>query len=205
MQKQRRGSQEIIVQPWGRMLVPPQGIYITISLSSSAELRPPTQVEDGNFRLKTKFLEYSPVTLPPTNQKKVTHPATLTPNFAYKNFSSQTIQEFGVFEHEPPVLLACPCNKPFSAPNSAVSVYLTSLFVRHMNFCSVTMSVRLQLSEGLAGAGGGLLPKSLMLLLAKVLSPHWVLAGTTVPHQVGFSVGVLKTPQDMADSFSQGQ
>ena len=34
MQRQGRGSQETIVQPWGRVLVPPQGIHITISLSS---------------------------------------------------------------------------------------------------------------------------------------------------------------------------
>ena len=40
MQRSRRSSQETIVQPWGRVLVPPQGIYITISLSSSTELKP---------------------------------------------------------------------------------------------------------------------------------------------------------------------
>ena len=42
MQRQGRGSQETIVQPWGRVLVQPQGINITISLSSSTELKPPT-------------------------------------------------------------------------------------------------------------------------------------------------------------------
>ena len=30
----------------------------------------PTQVEDGNFRLNTRFLEHSSVASPPTNQKK---------------------------------------------------------------------------------------------------------------------------------------
>ena len=43
----------------------------------------PTQVEDGNFRLNTRFLEHRPATSPPTNQTKVTHPAALTPNSAY--------------------------------------------------------------------------------------------------------------------------
>ena len=33
MQRQGRRSQETTVQPWGRVLVPPQGIHITISLS----------------------------------------------------------------------------------------------------------------------------------------------------------------------------
>ena len=32
-------------QPWDRVLVPPQGIHVTISLSSSAELKPPTNVK----------------------------------------------------------------------------------------------------------------------------------------------------------------
>ena len=81
-------------------------------------------MEDGNFRLNTRFLEHGPVTSPPANQKKVTHPAALTRNFAYKNFSLRTIGEFGVFEHEPPILLAWPYNKLFSAPNSNVSICL---------------------------------------------------------------------------------
>ena len=36
MQRPRRSSQETIMQPWGRAMVPVQGIYITISLSPSA-------------------------------------------------------------------------------------------------------------------------------------------------------------------------
>ena len=38
---------------------------------------PPTQVEDGNFRLSKKFLEHSPVTLLPTHQKKNHTPCSL--------------------------------------------------------------------------------------------------------------------------------
>ena len=57
MQRQRRRSQETIVQPWGRVLVLPEGRYITISLSSSAGTKAPAQVEDDNFRLSTRFLE----------------------------------------------------------------------------------------------------------------------------------------------------
>jgi len=51
-------------------------------------------VED-DFRLSRGFLEYHPVISPPTNQKKITHSAALTPNFAYK------IKPLGsqVFEH----------------------------------------------------------------------------------------------------------
>ena len=54
----------------GQVLVPPQGIY-TIPSSSSKGTKAPTQAEDGNFRLNTRFLELCPTTSPPTNQKKV--------------------------------------------------------------------------------------------------------------------------------------
>ena len=42
MQRLERSSQETIVQPSGRVLVPPQGMHRAISLSSSAELKLPT-------------------------------------------------------------------------------------------------------------------------------------------------------------------
>ena len=38
MQRPGRGSQETIVQPGSRVLVPPQGTYMRVSLSSLAEL-----------------------------------------------------------------------------------------------------------------------------------------------------------------------
>ena len=63
----------------------------------------PTQVENGNFRLSTRFLEHL---LSPAIQNKVTHPAVFTPNLAYKNFSPKSIMKVGVFEQESPVLLA---------------------------------------------------------------------------------------------------
>ena len=42
IERQGRNSPETMVQPWGRVLGPPQGICITVSLRSSAELKPPT-------------------------------------------------------------------------------------------------------------------------------------------------------------------
>ena len=44
---------------------------LTIPLSFSAGTKAPTQVEDDDFMLSTRFLELHPVTSPPTNQKKV--------------------------------------------------------------------------------------------------------------------------------------
>jgi len=45
-------------------------MHSKIPFSSSAGTKAPTQVEDGDFRLSTRFLEHCPVTSPPTNQKK---------------------------------------------------------------------------------------------------------------------------------------
>ena len=39
-----------IVQPWDRVLVPLQGIHITVPLSFSAELKPPTDRLPGGWR-----------------------------------------------------------------------------------------------------------------------------------------------------------
>ena len=45
MQRQGRNSQETIVQPWERVLVPPQGTFITIFLSCFAGTETPTRWE----------------------------------------------------------------------------------------------------------------------------------------------------------------
>ena len=42
MPRPGRSSLETTVQPWGRVLVPPQRICVTIPLSASAELKPLT-------------------------------------------------------------------------------------------------------------------------------------------------------------------
>ena len=63
----------------------PKEICITMSFEFFYRTGAPTQVEDGNFNLNTRFLEHSSVASPPTNQKKkkkVTDPATLIPNVA---------------------------------------------------------------------------------------------------------------------------
>ena len=111
-----------------------------ISLSYSVGTRIPTQVEDGNFRLSPRSLEHRPLTSPPTNQKKVTHPAAHS-KFCLKkkNLSPNTMGEFRVLEHEPSVLSSWSCNKPFSAQKADVPVCLFSLCVRHMN-CSISHS-----------------------------------------------------------------
>ena len=56
-----------------------------------------TQAENGDVGMSSRFLGHHPITLSPTNQKKVTYPVALPPHFAYKNFSLKTIQGFRVF------------------------------------------------------------------------------------------------------------
>ena len=68
IQKQRRNNQ-MVVQPWDRVLVPTQR-NMHNNVFEFYRTGAPTQVEDGNFRLNTRFLEHSSVASPPTNQKK---------------------------------------------------------------------------------------------------------------------------------------
>lgn len=75
---------------------------------------------DISGRTSTRFLEHGPVTPPPTKQKKALRSTALAPNVAYKDVSPETVREFEVFEHEPSILLARLCNKPFPAPDSNI-------------------------------------------------------------------------------------
>ena len=67
----------------------PRNIHNSI-LSSFAGTKVSTQVKNGNFSVSLRFLEHCPVTSPLINHKEVIHPAALTPNFAYKNFTLKT-------------------------------------------------------------------------------------------------------------------
>ena len=81
------------MQRQSRVLVPPQEIYLNnMSLSSFAETKAPTWVENGNFRRSTRFLECHPVTSPPTNQEKITHLAALTSNLPIKTVLPKTFK-----------------------------------------------------------------------------------------------------------------
>jgi len=110
-------------------------------LSNWTTTKGPTQVEDGNFRLSTRFLEHCSVTSPPINQKKVTHSVALTPNFTHKNFSPKTTGSSGFSTQA----THSPClvhSTSFSAPSSHISVCLTSLCIGHKNLCLVGNSKR---------------------------------------------------------------
>ena len=160
MWKQRKGSQETTVQPWGRVLVLTamhilRGCAQQSDLSSSTRAGAPTQVANGNFRLSPntwtpdwlepegrwlRFPEHQSIThtRPPTNKRR-SH--TLQP--------SQQIVPIKTLPWKPSGSLSfwawdtrSPCSalaiKPLSAPKSDVSVYLASLCVRRTNSDSTT-------------------------------------------------------------------
>ena len=81
MQRQGRKRQETIVQPWGRVLVPPQGIHTTISWAVLQILKPlpvgevncvpPTSTQSPDGLEPEGWWCRLPVTSPPANQKNV--------------------------------------------------------------------------------------------------------------------------------------
>ena len=126
------------------LLVPPEGIWITIwciSLSHSKETKTPPHPPRWRmvttcwlqaWRPQTGWNQKVeiPQTSPPTNQKKVheliMHPMTLTPNNYFKNPCLKATGEFRSFEHELPILLAwCPANKPWLCCKYPLSVWLS--------------------------------------------------------------------------------
>ena len=80
--RNRRNKQEL-VQPADKVLVPTQRNMHNNVFEFFYRTGAPTQVEDGNFRPSPRSLEQHPVASPPTNHKKLTHLAALTPNFAF--------------------------------------------------------------------------------------------------------------------------
>ena len=72
--------------------------------------------------------------------KNSSHLAALTQNFAYKNFSLKTIEEFCFSEQELPILV-WPCNEPLSASDFEISICLVSPCIQHMNLNTVTVQM----------------------------------------------------------------
>ena len=72
----------MVVQPPDRVLFPTQRTMHNNVFEFFYKTGAPTQVEDGNFRLNTRFLEHSSVASPPTNQNtnKQTQSQTLQPS-----------------------------------------------------------------------------------------------------------------------------
>ena len=123
---QGRNNSAVIKQ----VLVSPQGIYIFLRSLSGTKV--PTPIENGNFRLSTRFLgNHHAVASPPTNQKKVICPAAITPNFAFKNSYPKWLESLRFLSMMFLFSLLGPCSKPFSAPNSNVSICLASLCIEH--------------------------------------------------------------------------
>ena len=90
---------------------------------------------------------YMTATSPSANQRSATSPSanqrivhslitnsmTRIPHPAFKGALLKPLGSSEVLRVEATHLLAWPCNKPFSAPNSSISLCLASLSIRHMN------------------------------------------------------------------------
>ena len=63
------GNNQMVVQAPDRLLVPTQR-NMHNNVFEFCETGAPTQVEDDNFRLNTRFLKHSSVASSPNNQKK---------------------------------------------------------------------------------------------------------------------------------------
>ena len=94
-EKERKAVKEV---QWSSRVLVLQGRYITIYLWVLRNQGPHADRGWAQDSLNTTLLSYHL-----THQKKDTHPAALTPNFAFENSSSQIIQEFGSFEQALPL------------------------------------------------------------------------------------------------------
>ena len=112
--------------------VPPQGIYITISLNSSAELRPSPRY----WVVTSKWAQDSScITLLPHHQPIRCHTSySLHSRFCLKKLTFPNNWGDWSFWAQVTHLLAWPCNKPSSAPTTSDLVYLASLCVGHTTF-----------------------------------------------------------------------
>ena len=120
MQKSRKGSRETIAGPWSRVPVPPQRMYITISLSFSIGTKAPTRMDNGNT---SGWAQNSWNTTMLTHHQPIrSHtPCSYHPKFCLWKLPWKP--EFTSFECSHPFSFLGPCNKPFSVPNSSVSVW----------------------------------------------------------------------------------
>lgn len=102
--QQRRISKKSKISVSPRNLL--EGYIHNISLSSSTGIKAPTQIEDGNFRLSTRFLGHHSTALNQPfrkkKKKKITLPASLTPKVAYK-----IVRQFRTLERESSIFAWC--------------------------------------------------------------------------------------------------
>ena len=151
---QQRFLLETIVQQCCLGQVPTQVNYVTIwylDLSSFTGTRARRYVDDAKFRLSSR--PWTPDWLDQktddcfliTNQSEAAHtPWSPPPKFCVWKISIKPTGEFRTFELESLVLLiSWPCNKTFSAPNSVLSVFLTSICVRYQKLGLTSISLHL--------------------------------------------------------------
>ena len=135
--EERRSNQKAVVQLWGRILAPHDATLGQYLWALLRELRPPPRWR----KVASGCLEPCPVISPPANQDRVTQrQPTPHPPILPVETSQRNRQGAPAFGSAATTVLAWPCNRPSSAPNTDVSVCLASLCVGHVNLSSVTKS-----------------------------------------------------------------
>ena len=105
MQRQGKSSQEIIVTPWDRVLVPPQGIHITLFLSSLQTL-----ISQQNGRCQHSSFQTSQFD---KLKRLIRRPPEVTLLFSHQVVSDSS-QPHGLQHARPP----CPSLSPRVCPSS---------------------------------------------------------------------------------------
>ena len=103
MQRQGRSSQETVVQPWGRVLAPPQEMHIAISLSCFADTEIPTRWDmltaccPQAHRPQTsrnQEVDHADFKLPPHHQKNIRElitPSSLNHSYKTSHYPFQVL------------------------------------------------------------------------------------------------------------------
>ena len=112
--RQGKNSQETIVQPWGRVLVPLQGTFITISLSCFMNIETHARWEKVTVfcpqalrcQIGWNGWCWLPITSPPTNQENVHELIMPSLNHCYKTSRRARHTVLRVLAHRIPLCLA---------------------------------------------------------------------------------------------------
>jgi len=114
----REEGQETIAQPLVRVLVPPQGIHTTVSLSSFSGTKAPAQVQEGNLRPSKRLLEHSLLSHHHPIRRKPHLMQTSPQMLPIKAFPQKSSGSSGFLRRRHPLSLLGPeISLHFSAPN----------------------------------------------------------------------------------------
>ena len=151
MQRQGRSSQETVVQPWGRVLAPPQEMHIAISLSCFADTEIPTRWDMLTAccpqarrpqTSRNQEVDHADFKLPPHHQKNIRElitPSSLNHSYKTSHYPFQVLTH--IRGHQPTVALFA------QQSNKALFFYFTPNFVSKTQFGDVVQRLNFRYSN----------------------------------------------------------